>query len=203
MSQNNVQKSLAYDNAAYIARGSYTTITTAGSGGVSGKFVAHANLLLFSANFYTTVAATSTYTTTGSSQYYVGPSYILSGTSGTATTTTTVTSTLLGSATVHINASQYSLIRIINTASFGSAPSLTTSTYGPYFADTWYTNGTATGGVGSYNQVALNTTTGTAGLNGLAINQGDQVYFVNGTDTAAVNLITIDYQVQPLANVLA
>ena len=76
---------MAYDNAAYIARGAYTSLTAAGSGGVSGKFVAHANLLLFSLSAFTTVASTSTYTAT---QYY---NYAGS------------TST---SATVHVNASQ-------------------------------------------------------------------------------------------------
>ena len=181
MSLTSVLKNAAYDNAAYVARGNFTGIMTAGSGGVSTKFVAHANLLLFGLNAYTTTAGTSTYTAT-TAQYYAG------GTS---------------SATVHVNATQLSLIRITNTAAAGAAPSLSTSTVGPFYIDQYYTNGTATGGVGAYAQVALNTSTGTAGLNGLAINQGDQIYVVNGTDASAVNLINIDFQVQPLANVIA
>ena len=52
-------------------------------------------------------------------------------------------------------------------------------------------------------QVALNTSTGSAGLNGVAINQGDQIYIVNGTDASSVNLVTLDYQVLPLSNVIA
>ena len=181
MSLQNTTKNMAYDNAAYIARGAFTTVMTAGSGGVSGKFVAHANMLLFGLNAYTTTAGTSTYTAT---QYYTY--------SGSST-----------SATVHVNASQLSLIRITNTAAAGVAPSLSTSTIGPFYVDTLFANGTATGQIGAVAQVALNTSTGSAGLNGLAINQGDQIYVVNGTDTSSVNLITIDYSVLPLANVVA
>ena len=181
MSLQNTTKNMAYDNPAYIARGNFATVMTAGSGGVSGKFVAHANMLLFGLNAYTTTAGTSTYTAT---QYY---NYAGSSTS----------------ATVHVNASQLSLIRITNTASAGVAPSLSTSTIGPFYVDTLFANGTATGQIGAVAQVALNTSTGSAGLNGLAINQGDQIYVVNGTDTSSVNLITIDYSVLPLANVVA
>ena len=172
---------MAYDNPAYVARGVFTSVMTAGSGGVSGKFVAHANMLLFGLNAFTTTAGTSTYTAT---QYY---NYAGSSTY----------------ASVHVNASQLSLIRITNTASAGVAPSLSTSTIGPFYVDTLFANGTATGQVGATAQVALNTSTGTAGLNGLSINQGDQIYIVNGTDASSVNLITIDYSVLPLANVVA
>ena len=179
MSLTNSLKNAAYDNSVYVSRATFGGITAAGSGGVSPKFVAHANLLLFGLNAYTTIAGTSTYTAT---QYY---------------------NTGTNSATVHVAATQLSLIRITNTAATGVAPALSTSTVGPFTIDQYYANGTATGGVGVYAQFALNTSTGTAGLNGVAINQGDQIYVVNGTDTSAVNLISIDYQVQPLANVVA
>ena len=181
MSNTNIQKNAAYDNAAYVSRGTFNGITAAGAAGVSTKFVAHANLLLFGLNVYTTIAGTSTYTST-TAQYY---------NNGT------------NSALIHVNATQLSLIRITNTAATGLAPSLSTSTVGPFYVDQYYANGTATGLVGAYAQVALNTSTGTAGLNGLAINQGDQIYCVNGTDATVVNLVSIDYQVQPLANVVA
>lgn len=181
MSNTQALKNMAYDNASYIARGAFATIMTAGSGGVSAKFVAHANLQLFSLNAFTTVASTSTYTAT---QYY---NY-----SGSST-----------SATVHVNASQLSLIRITNTAAAGVAPSLSTSTIGPFYVDTLFANGTATGQIGATASVALNTSTGSAGLGGLSINAGDQIYVVNGTDASSVNLVTIDWSVQPLANVMA
>jgi hypothetical protein len=144
--------------------------------------VAHANLLLFGLTAFTTVASTSTYTAT---QYY---NY-----GGTTNT----------SATIHVAASQLNLIRITNTAAVGVAPSLSTSTIGPFYIDTLYANGTATGQIGATQTVSLNTSTGTAGLGGLSINQGDQIYVVNGTDTSGVNLVTIDYQILPGANVSA
>jgi len=182
MSLQNTVKNMAYDNAAYIARGQFATVTAAGSGGVSAKFVAHANLILFGATVYTTVAGTSTYTAT---QFY-----------GNQVGTQT-------SASVHANTTQLSLVRITNTATLGAAPALSTSTVATVYPDTWYTNGTGTGGVGSYSQFAVNTATGSAGLNGFAVNVGDQLFFLNGSDTSAVNLVTLDYAVLPLSNVIA
>ena len=179
MSNTNLQKSAAYDNPAYLARPTFNTIMAAGSGGVSASFTAHANLLLYGLTAYTTVAGTSTYTAT---QYYSA-----GGTS----------------ATVHVNASQLSLIRITNTAAAGVAPALSTSTIGPFYVDTLFANGTATGQIGATQTVALNTSTGTAGLGGLSINQGDRFYVVNGTDATSVNLISLEYQVLPGANVVA
>jgi hypothetical protein len=181
MSLQNTTKNMAYDNPAYIARGNFASVTTAGAGGASAKFVAHANMLLFGLNAFTTTAGTSTFTGT---QYY---SYAGSSTY----------------ASIHANASSLSLIRITNTATAGVAPSLSTSTIGPFFVDTLFANGTGTGQIGAVAQVALNTSTGSSGLNGLAINQGDQIYVINNSDTSAVNLVTIDYQVLPLANVIA
>jgi len=181
MSNQNALKNMAYDNPAYMSRGVFNSIMVAGSGGVSGKFVAHAALLLFGLNTYTTIAGTSTYTQT---QYY--------NNAGTNT-----------SQTVHANTTQVSLIRITNTAAFGTAVGLSTSTYGPFTLDMPYANGTGTGAVGVAAQFALNTSTGTAGLNGLAINQGDQIYLVNGTDATHVALVGIEYCYAPLANVIA
>lgn len=181
MSNQNALKNMIYDNPAYISRGTFNSIMTAGSGGVSGKFVAHAALIVFGLNAYTTIAGTSTYTNT---QYY--------NNAGTNT-----------SQTVHANTSQLSLIRITNTAAFGLAPALSTSTIGPFSVDVPYANGTGTGGIGVAAQFALNTSTGTAGLNGVAVNQGDQLFVVNGTDATHVALVSIDYQVAPLANLIA
>jgi hypothetical protein len=179
MSNTNLQKSAAYDSATYLARPTFNTVMAAGSGGVSGNFVAHANLLLYGLTAYTTTAGTSTYTAT---QYYSA-----GGTS----------------ATVHVAASQLSLIRITSTAAAGVAPALSTSTIGPFYVDTLFANGTATGQIGATQTVALNTTTGTAGLGGLAVLQGDRFYVVNGTDASSVNQISIEYQVLPGANVVA
>lgn len=168
-------KSMSYDHPSYTARqAAFQSIMAAGSGGVSAKFVAHANLLLFALHALVTVAATAT-----------------------------ATQTYNGTATVHINSQALNLIRVTNTAGTGVAPALATSTVGPLYADILYANGTYTGGTGCYASLALNTNTGSAGLGGLAINEGDQIYVVSGTDTAAVALISIDYQILPLANVTA
>jgi hypothetical protein len=176
-------KSMAYDNAAYIARGTFNSLMTAGSAGVSAKFTAFANLLLFSLNTYSTVAGTSTYT-----------GGLLGGPSGVAPTTG-----------VAVAATQLSLIRITNTASTGATIALSTSTVGPFTVGGVFlgAGGTATNQIGASNQFALNTSTGTAGFGGLAINQGDQVYIVNGTDATAVELVSIDFQVLPGAAVTA
>lgn len=177
-------KNMAYDHPSYVSRvGTFNSIMTAGSGGVSAKFTAFANLLLFSLNTYSTVAGTSTYTggLTG------GPPGV------NATTGVAVAST------------QLSLIRITNTASSGATIALSTSTIGPFTVGGVFlgAGGTATNQIGGWNNFALNTSTGTGGLNGVAINQGDQVFVVNGTDATAVELVQIDYQVAPLASVMA
>jgi hypothetical protein len=169
-------KNMAYDHPTYTAHvGTYNSIMTAGSAGVSAKFVAFANLLLFSLNTYTTVAGTSTYT------------YTQGGTS-----------------TVAVAATQLSLIRITNTASAGATIGLSTTTIGPFtVGGQFVTTGTLTNQIGAYSQFPLNTSSGTAGFGGYAINQGDQVYIVNGTDATAVELVSIDWQVAPLASVVA
>lgn len=175
-------KSMGYDNPAYLARQSYNSIMTAGSGGVSGKFVAFANLLLFSLTTFTTVAGTSTYTTG-----------MLGGPSG------------VGTAGPAVAATQLSLIRITNTAAAGATVALSTTTIGPFTVGGSFlgAGGTATNQIGASNQFALNTSTGSSGLGGLPINAGDQIYVVNGTDATAVELVAIDYQIQPLASVTA
>lgn len=173
-------KSMAYDQPSYTARvATLNTIMTAGSAGVSAKFTAFANMLLFSLNTYTTIVGSSTYTTG-----------LVGGPTG---------------ATVAIAATQVSLIRITNTASAGATIGLSTSTVGPFTVAGVFlgAGGTATNQVGAYNQFALNTASGTAGFGGLAINQGDQIYVVNGTDGSAVELVSIDYQLQPGASVVA
>lgn len=173
-------KNMAYDHPSYVARhGTYNGIMTAGSGGVSTKFTAFANLLLFSLNTYTTIVGTSTYT---------------GGLTGGPT-----------GSTLAVAATQLSLIRITNTAAVGATVALSTSTVGPFTVGGSFAGagGTATNQVGGTNQFALNTSAGSAGFGGLAINQGDQFFVVNGTDATAVELVSIDYQVAPLASVVA
>lgn len=168
-------KSMAYDHPAYIDRKQgFESIMTAGSGGLGLKFVAFAALSLFALHALVTTAGTST-----------------------------ATATVNGTATVHINAQALNVIVIQNTASAGVAPSLSTSTIGPLYADQLYANGTYTGGIGAYASLPLNTATGSAGLGGLQVPEGAQFYVVSGTDATAVALTAIDYQIQPLAQVTA
>lgn len=162
-----------YDHPAYNVRGTFNSVMTAGSGGVSAKFVAFANLLLFGLNTQVITLSTSTYT-----------------------------NTVTGVGTATVSAQQLSLIRITNTASFGATIGLSTTTIGPFLAGgNFASGGTGTAQVGGYNQFALNTTS--PGLGGVPINQGDQIFVVSGTDATAVSLVSIDYQVQPLAAVVA
>ena len=82
---------------------------------------------------------------------------------------------------------------------------LATQTYGPFIQGGNFPNtgGTQTNQVGAYGSFQLNTNTGTAGLGGIAVNAGDQLYIVSGTDATGVCNVAIDYQIQPLAAVTA
>ena len=180
MALNNTQTNFGYDHASYLARGTWNATIAAGSGGTL-KFVAHANLQVMSVTAVVGTAGTSTWTKT---QYYNNGSNTL---------------------TVHANSQQYTVTRIYNTASSGAAASFATATLAQFSPDIYSTvnAGTGTGVVGSWYSQALNSSTGTAGLYGTAINAGDSINIVAGTDTSAVTHFTIDWQVQPLANLTA
>ena len=166
------QKTLpTYDNPVYQARAVFHSTLTAGSGGVSTKFVAFANLLLFGLNAQTLILGTSTYT-----------------------------NTVTGVGTATVSGQQLNLIRITQTQAFGATIALATSTIGPFLAGGNFTGGgTGTAQIGGYNQFALNT----SGAGGLPINQGDQFFVVSGTDATATTSVDIDFQIQPLAAVVA
>jgi hypothetical protein len=180
MALNNTQTNFGYDHPAYLARDTWNATITAGASGTA-KFVAHANLQLMAVNVALTAAGTSTYTRT---QFYNG------GTN---------------SLTVHANNNQYTVTRVFNTAAFGAAASFSTSTLAIFSPDIFSTvnAGTSTGVVGSWFAQALNSSTGTAGLFGVAINQGDVITITGGTDATAAAVLSFDWSVQPLANVIA
>lgn len=179
-------KNMGYDHPSYTARtGQVFMSVAAGSGtgstinGGTTKWFAFANMLLWSLNVYTTVVGTSTYSTG-------------------------LANNLLG-ATKSVAAQQYSVIRITNTATAGATIALSTSTFGPFtMAGNFVASGTATNQIGAYEtyQIAGNGTS-TAVSGGVAINAGDQVYVVNGTDATATANLSIDYSLLPLANVVA
>jgi hypothetical protein len=180
MALNNTQTNFGYDHPAYLARGTWNATITAGASGTA-KFVAHANLQLMAVNVALTAAGTSTWTRT---QFY---------NNGT------------NSITVHANNNQYTVTRVTNTAASGAAASFSTSTLAIFSPDIYSTvnAGTSTGVVGSWFGQALNSSTGTAGLFGVAINQGDVITITGGTDATAASVLSFDWAVQPLANVIA
>lgn len=168
------QQSRGFQDPTYTARGAFAFgAITAGSGGVTSKFVTHAALLLMSLNTWQQTAGTSTYT-----------------------------NTVTGVGTSVINGQQLSLIIIQNTAAAGATAALSTSTIGPFLAGGGFVGGgTGTGQVGGINQFALNTASGTSGYGGIPVAQNAQLFIVSGTDATAVNQVTIDYMIQPGAGV--
>lgn len=175
-SSTQVQKSMGYDNPAYVARQSFQGVVAAGSGATSAKFVAYANLQVYGIQAITTAVGTSTYTFTQG-----------------------------GTATVAVAAQQLNLIRVFNTASAGVTIALATQTFGPFVQGGNFPNtgGTQTNQVGAFGAYQVNTNTGTAGLGGIAVNAGDQLFVVTGTDATGALLVSIDYNIQPLAGVTA
>jgi hypothetical protein len=192
-------KNFAYDHPSYTARQAYPMgAFTAGSAGVTTKYVAHANMLVYGVGASLTVVGTSTSTATFPPQ---PPS--------TATTQ------------VQANGAILNIIRVSNTAGTATAASLTTSTYGPFVVGNLYANGSMTGNVGVSVSYPLNslqlvgvtgtgTTTATvaptnalSNIGGVQFNQGDQFWAVNGTDATVVASVVLDYQIQPLASVNA
>lgn len=182
-------RNMAYDHPAYTNRLVHAfTPAAAGAGGVSQKFVAFTALTIF--------ALLATAAATGSSTY-------ASLWNGTATIPTGV------------GAQTYSLIRIFNTAAAGATPALGTATYGPFMLSLYDGTGTNTqtnsSKPGFSNYVQLFNANGTstaqvqAGTNtgngGFQVNQGDQLYVVQGTDATAVGAYALEYGLTPLANV--
>ena len=174
-------RNMSYDHPAYEVRLAHGYgQNAAGASTAFGKFVAWTALTLFSVNSILATAGTSTYTAWN----------------GTATTTA-------------INGDSFSLIRVTNTATAGATPALSTTTYGPYSVSLY--NGTATGTqttvAGVSNYYILTGTGGVAGsltgTGGISVNQGDSIHIVRGTDATAVSAFTLEYALQPLANVTA
>lgn len=177
--QNSVLKSAGYDNPAYVTRQGIFLLRAAGANGVSAKYVAHANLIVYGLSYYTVAIgnATSSYTFTG----------------------------VNGSATVAAVSDSIQLVVVTNTSSGTASVSLSTATYGPYYITGQYNSGgTYTNQVGQNGQIQINgTASGTAALGGIVIPQGSLFYIQGGTDTAASEAVTIDYNIQPLAAVPA
>jgi hypothetical protein len=157
-----------FADPAYATRLSYSDQVAAGSGAVTEKWVAHANLLLYDLTTSLLVAGTSTYT-----------------------------NTVTGTGTNFINGHQLSVITIVPAVPFGTTSvSLSTNTYGPFLSGgSFASGGTMTGQVGGASQFALNTTAGTAGYGGIPVPAGSIFYVVSGTDATAQSSATIGFQI--------
>ena len=176
------QKSMAYDHPAYTARMQHAfTPSAAGASGATPKFVAFSALQAFAIQASLITAGVSTYTAYN----------------GTATTTT-------------INGDSFNLIHVFNNGASGTG-AVSTATHGPFSLGSY--NGTATGTqtatAGNTVRIQLSGTGVTGNVQsgasaadgGIAVNQGDTLHILRGTDTAAVSGFAIEYALQQLANV--
>jgi hypothetical protein len=206
VSQSNQTRNVGYDSAVAVARQAFWLgANTAGSGTTSAnKFQAWAASILWGIRFRTTTAGTSTYTVSGvatnpATQYNL--IYITNtNTTGTAVSLSTTTLgpfTVGGTSTAGTNAPVG-----------GQGGGLPGGYTGPYAVNTlggtntslpWGTltyiaaPGTATGA-----QIQVGYPGGqNIGLGGLPINEGDQLYLVNGTDLSAVVDAWLEYSVAP------
>jgi hypothetical protein len=177
---------MGYDHPAYLARLTHAfPALTAGSAAVSGKFIAFTALQV--------LAVTACLTTSGGTSTYTAWN-------GTATTTA-------------IGAQTFSVVKIMNNAAAGSAPSLSTATYGPFALSLYngtstgtQTNSTATGlavnvalwGTGTTGALQTGTNSGNGGF---FVNQGDQLYIVQGTEATATGAYALELGILPTANV--
>lgn len=171
-------KSMGYDHPAYLARHAiWMGQNAAGASTVIGKFVAHANLIVYAVSASLQTVGTSLYTAWN----------------GTATVTGT-------------KGDSFNVVRITNTSTT-TVPALATYIYGPYalscYDGTAANTQTSTAGYANYvpmyqTGVAAPTSTG-----GFSVNQGDTLHILRGTDATAVSAYTLEYAIAPLANVAA
>jgi len=180
-------KSMAYDHPAYtVPQVASLGAVTAGAAAATGKFVAFASLRIKSIVAAAIATGTSTYASLWN---------------GTATIATAV------------GAQTFSLIHVHNTAAAGATPGLNTATWGPFalslFDGTSTNTQTNSSKPGFANYVPVSGVTGTGTIQagaavdntGFQVNQGDSLYVVQGTDATAVGAYSLEYSIQPLANV--
>jgi hypothetical protein len=196
-------RSFGYDNPSYLTRQSYiTTVNSAGSASATGKFYAHANLILWGVTFCTVAAGTSTYTVNGTATTSCSALYALYVTN----TNTTGTAVTLGTTTLGAAATGPFFVGSTTTTgtnvNVGGIGGIAGGYQGPYSLNTlggtntsmvWGTNtfviGSATTGQTSVSPYGG----GNAGQGGLPMNAGDVLYFVNGTDATFTTIPIIHY----------
>jgi len=178
------QKSMVYDHPTYVDRGWHTFgQNAAGASTAFSKFVAFTSMLAFAVQATLVTAGTSTATAYN----------------GTATTTT-------------INGDSFYLVHVFANGAAGTG-AVSTATHGPFNIGSY--NGTATGTqtatAGNTVRIQLSGTGVTGNVQagasaadgGIAVNQGDTLHVLRGTDATAVSAFTLELQVAPLANVSA
>lgn len=206
MSQNNQTRNIAYDNPTAVTRqGFWLGQNTAGSGAVSpNKFSVWAASVLWGVRFRTITPGTSTYTVSGSATSPATQFSVIYITN----TNTTGTAVTLGTNTIGPFTVGGTSTAGTNAPVGGQGGGLAGGYNGPYAVNTlggtntslvWGTNtfisppGTATG-----SQIQVGYPGGqNIGIGGLPINEGDQVYVVEGTDATAVVDAWLEYSVAP------
>jgi hypothetical protein len=212
VAQNNAQRQLPYDHAAVQARyAAQLAANSAGSGSTSGKFYAHAALQVYGVTFITTTPGTSTYTVSSTATNpatQMSAIYICNtNTTGTAVSTGTYT---IGPFTIGGTGNSG---LATNYFVQGTQGGIAGGYQGPYALNTLGgTNTSLTWGTNTFvttSAAAGQTQQGVpggnnAGLAGLPMNPGDQLYFVMGTDTSAVIVPIVQWGYQPVnGNIVA
>jgi hypothetical protein len=203
MAQSNAIRSVSYDQPNALTRVSIQQgVTAAGSAGLPGapaKFIAWTNMILWGVSFSTAVAGTSTYTVNGTQlnpAYGAALVYITNtNTTGTAVamTTQTVANFAIIAGTALNTVAQPNII--------GYSPNIANGASGPYACNTLGgTNTTMAWGTQTFT--ALNNPMGAAGIGGLPLNIGDQVYVQNGTDATATFIATLHLSIAPVVGVV-
>ena len=195
MSQNNQLRQVAYDApAAVVRQAAQLTANSAGSGSLSGKFLAWAALTVYGVTFATVAAGTSTYTVSGtatSPATQVSALYITN-------TNTTGTAVTLGTNTVGPFTVGGTGGAGTNVAVNGFGGGVAGGVGGPYALNTL-------GGTNTSQVWGLGTFTGGPpgnagnGIGGLPMQPGDQLIFVMGTDATASLVPIVQYTLQPVS----
>lgn len=185
-----VTRTLAYDNPSYMVRQSaQLAVNAAGSGALTGKFYAFAQLQLYGVTFNTIAVGTSTYTVNGTTtaqatQFSIIHIYNTSSTTVSLATDTVGPFTIGGTATTGAN------------VSVGGIGGVIGGYQGPFCVNTMGgTNTTQTWGATTFTQLPAGG--GNAGIGGLPLATGDVVYCVGGTDATATVIPVLQYSIQP------
>lgn len=207
MSNQNTQRQLPYDHPGVQARmATPLTANSAGSGSLSGKFLAHAALQVYGVTFMTTTPGTSTYTVAGTATAQATQMSALY-VSNTLTTTIQLTTNTVGPFTIGGTTTAGTNVSV------GGIGGLAAGYQGPYALNTlggtntsqvWGTSTFVTFAPLTAAQIQSGAPGSGQGLGGLPMNPGDTLQFVMGTDTTAVLVPVVQWGLQPVnGNVVA